>query len=176
MSTPATSLILCLLLVSPGIRADETLRVYHFGNSLTGGSMPAWHAELGRSAGRTWKNHAWLGAGWQLWQHREEIGAGRELFDAGSRGDLTLDEDLIQSAGQHVRAFHGEDWDAIVLQVFAPSLSEITAEKWGRQLGAEKDVGDLGASTDLIRVQLAQPCVTGVSLSGVASHGFRGTS
>jgi len=136
--------------------AAESLRVYHFGNSLTGGTMPAWHAELGKSAGKTWANHTWLGAGWQLWQHREQIGAGRDLFSAGSKGDLTLDPGLIQSASDHVKAFHGAMWDAIVLQLFAPYLTEVTASKWGKKLSGEKDCGDLGAAADLIRLQLVR--------------------
>ena len=118
--------------------------------------MPAWHVDLGKSVGKAWENHAWLGAGWQLWQHREQIGAGRDLFSAESTGDLTLDSALIQSAGQHVKAFHSEEWDAIVLQLFAPYLTEVTDSKWGRQLSEEKDTGDLGAATDLIRLQLAR--------------------
>jgi hypothetical protein len=60
--------------------AADTQRVYHFGKSLTGCTMPAWHGDLGKSAGKTWENHAWLGAGWQLWQHREQIGAGKDLL------------------------------------------------------------------------------------------------
>jgi hypothetical protein len=152
-------LTLALAAASP---AAEPLRVYHFGNSLTGGAMPAWHGELGKSAGKTWENHAWLGAGWQLWQHREEIGAGKDLFSAGSKGDLTLDANLIQSAGEHVKAFHGGKWDSIVLQLFAPYLTEVTASKWGKKLSGEKDCGDLGAATDLIRLQLARNPATKV--------------
>jgi len=136
--------------------ATDAQRVYHFGNSLTGGAMPAWHGDLGKSAGKTWENHAWLGAGWQLWQHREQIGAGKDLFSAGSEGDLTLDANLIQSAGEHVKAFHGERWDSVVLQLFAPYLTEVTANKWGKKLSVEKDCGDLGAAVDLIRLQLAR--------------------
>jgi hypothetical protein len=151
------SLLLLLPLAAVArLPAADSLRVFHFGNSLTGGTMPAWHTELGRSAGKNWTNHAWLGAGWQLWQHREEIGAGRDLFGAGSKGDLTLDAALVQSAKTHVQAFHSGTWDAIVLQLFAPYLTEETDTKWGRKLSGKKDAGDLGAATDLIRLQLAR--------------------
>lgn len=49
------------------------MRAFYFGNSLTGVSNPDWHEDLGQSAGKQWQNAAWLGAGWQLWQHREQF-------------------------------------------------------------------------------------------------------
>jgi len=154
----------CLAIFASFVAASATdaQRVYHFGNSLTGGTMPAWHGDLGKSAGKTWENHAWLGAGWQLWQHREQIGAGKDLFSAGSKGDLTLDANLIQSAGEHVKAFHSERWNAVVLQLFAPCLTEVTANKWGKKLSGEKDCGDFGAASDLIRLQLSRNPATRV--------------
>jgi hypothetical protein len=151
MKRRACLALFALLLDASAIDAQ---RVYHFGNSLTGCTMPAWHGDLGKSVGKTWQNHAWLGAGWQLWQHREQIGGGKDLFSAASKGDLTLDANLIQSASEHVKAFHGEKWDAVVLQLFAPYLAEVTATKWGKKLSAEKDAGDLGAATDLIALQM----------------------
>jgi hypothetical protein len=141
-------------LAAGAVAAPDALRVYHFGNSLTGASMPAWHAELGRSAGKTWENHVWLGAGWQLWQHREELAAGRDLFDAGSRGDLTLDTNLVQPANVHARALTSETWDVVVLQLFAPAISQVTDRVYGKTLTSSKDVGDLAAAGDLIAFQL----------------------
>ena len=139
----------------PGAAASpDKLRVYHFGNSLTGNTMPAWHPALGRSAGKTWENHAWLGAGWQLVMHREQIGAGKDLFDPGSKGDLTLDPGLARSANDHVKAFHDGTWDAVVLQLFSPSLAYETDEAFGKKLGRRKDVGDLACAADLIALQL----------------------
>jgi len=32
----------------------DAIRVFYFGNSLTGRSMPALHEELGKSAGKQW--------------------------------------------------------------------------------------------------------------------------
>lgn len=142
-------------LVAPAFAA-ESLQVFFFGNSLTGGTMPAWHADLGRSGGKSWESHAWLGAGWQLWQHREEIAATKDIFSAASNGDLTLDPALIQSARFHVKAFFGGKWDAVVLQLFSSYVTEITDTKWGKKLSGRKDAGDLGAAGDLIRLQLAR--------------------
>lgn len=152
----ASPIIVCCLgiFLATSACAEESLRIYHFGNSLTGSSMPGWHPDLGKSAGKTWQNHAWLGAGWQLWQHREQIGAGRDLFSAESKGDLTLDANLIQSANEHVKAFHNEKWDAIVLQLFAPYLTQVTETMWGKKLSGEKDTGDLKSAADLIALQL----------------------
>lgn len=92
----------------------------------------------------------------QLWQHREEIAATKDIFSATSAGDLTLDPALIQSARSHVKAFFGEKWDAVVLQLFASYLTEVTDTKWGKKLSGQKDAGDLGAASDLIRLQLAR--------------------
>lgn len=140
--------------VVPVAVATDALRVFHFGNSLTGASMPAWHAELGRSAGKEWTNHAWLGAGWQLWQHREELEAGRAVFAAGSRGDLTLDAGQIQPRRAHVHALETGEWDSVVLQLFAPAITRETDQVYGRPLASRKDVGDLAAAADLIALQL----------------------
>jgi hypothetical protein len=148
-------LLLALLPIFGSAAASpDALRVYHFGNSLTGVSMPAWHPALGASAGKTWTNHAWLGAGWQLWQHREELAAGHDLFGAGPKGDLTLDANLIQSANLHRTALTEGTWDAVVLQLFAPAVSRTTDTAGGKKLGAPRDVGDLGAASDLIAFQL----------------------
>ena len=130
-------LLLALLPIFGSAAASpEALRVYHFGNSLTGVSMPAWHPALGASAGKTWTNHAWLGAGWQLWQHREELAAGHDLFGAGPKGDLTLDANLIQSVNIHITALTEGTWDAVVLQLFAPAVSRTTDTAVTRTAGA----------------------------------------
>lgn len=107
MKTASTFAAAFLLLFSHAQAADS-VRAFYFGNSLTGATNPNWHEELGRSAGRQWKNWAWLGAGWQLWQHREELAAGKDLFGAGSKGDLTLDENLVKAAPYHARKFYSE--------------------------------------------------------------------
>ncbi|MCX7818589.1 MAG: hypothetical protein N2652_05180 [Kiritimatiellae bacterium] len=116
--------------------------------------MPKWHESLGASAGVRWLCTAWLGAGWQLWQHREELTSGRSLFTAGTQGDLTIDASLLQPTADHARRFLREQWDAVVLQLFASHVSLVTNRMWGRELGGDRDVGDLGAATDLIRIFL----------------------
>lgn len=146
--------LLLLLAIPVHVRAADSLRVCYFGNSLTGATNPDWHGDLGKSAGDEWQNWAWLGAGWQLWQHREELAAGKDIFGAGSKGDMTLDENLIKTAGYHGKKFYGQKWDAVVLQLFGQYLNRETDAMWGRKLGARKDVGDLGAASDLMRLYL----------------------
>ncbi|MHB8900376.1 MAG: hypothetical protein ACYC6Y_16620 [Thermoguttaceae bacterium] len=137
-------------------QSPKSLRVFYFGNSLTGCTMPAWHAELGKSAGQEWEDWAWLGAGWQLWQHREELVAGKDIFSGVSKGDLTIDESVLRSAGYHGKKFFGEKWDAVVLQIFGSYLTKVTDTMWNRKLSGAKDVGDLGAADDLIRLELTR--------------------
>jgi hypothetical protein len=131
-----------------------SVRAFYFGNSLTGCTNPNWHEDLGKSAGRQWQNWAWLGAGWQLWQHREELAAGKDLFGAGSKDDLTIDENLIKSAPFHAKKFFEQPWNAVVLQLFGNFLTHETDELWGRKFSSKRDVGDLGAASDLIRLFL----------------------
>jgi len=132
----------------------KQVRAFYFGNSLTGCTNPQWHETLGRSAGKQWQATWWLGAGWQLWQHREEIEAGRDLFGAGAKGDLTIDAELIKSASYNAKRFYRGRWDAVVLQLFAGFLAHETDQMWGRKLTRRKDTGDLSAASDLIRLCL----------------------
>jgi len=148
--------VLALLLLGAAHAAEPSLHVFHFGNSLTGNSMPKWQPELGKSAGVEWQPHAWLGAGWQLWMHREQVLAKKDLFSAASTGALTLEPGLIESAPEQLKALYGRRWDAIVLQLFAPHLTEVTDRKGRREFDAARDFGDLGAASDLIRLQLAR--------------------
>lgn len=136
------------------------LRVFFFGNSLTGNTMPAWHPALGASAGVQWESHAWLGAGWQLWQHREELLAGEAVFAAGSKGDLTLETAQVRPARVHLEAWNRGGWDAVVLQVFATAVTRETDTMYGRKLGATRDTGDLGAAADLLERQLRRAPAT----------------
>lgn len=153
MKTAFTFLATLLVLFSQ-TQAADSVSAFYFGNSLTGATNPPWHEDLGKSAGRQWQTWAWLGAGWQLWQHREELAAGKDIFGAGSRGDLTLDESLIKSAGYHGKQFYGQKWDAVVLQLFGQYLTRETDQMWGRKLSAKRDVGDLGAASDLMGLYL----------------------
>ncbi|MCH5376541.1 MAG: hypothetical protein JJ992_21440 [Planctomycetes bacterium] len=144
-------------------RSDEqpdTVRVFYFGNSLTGSAIPDFHAELAKSAGKTWICDAFLGAGWQSWQHRNELwrAMGRavdaETQNASSRGDLTLDEDLAKSAAFKPKAFFGGEWDAIVIQIFGSRLHHETDGMWGSKFDGPVDVGDVAAASDIIRIFL----------------------
>ncbi len=160
MPYPVLLLALLLLIGSAGtvLPADTSgsLRVFYFGNSLTGATNPAWHGDLGRSAGKLWEAQYWLGAGWQLWQHREELEGGRDLFGTGPKGDLTLDPELIRSASYNAKRFYEGQWDAVVLQLFAANLTHETDTMWSKKLSRKKDVGDLQAAADLIQLALAK--------------------
>jgi hypothetical protein len=144
-----------------GTKADanadgKALRAYYFGNSLTGCSDPRWHPELAASAGRKLENWAFLGAGWQLWQHRYALrNAGVEM-QRDSRGDLTIDpEDVKHPTGWNTKQFLSQRWDVIVLQPFSMSLTWPCTEMWGTKFGRETDVGDIQSADDLIDIYLS---------------------
>ena len=155
-----TSILTTLIFLTPllSFAEDPTpkqeVSVYYFGNSLTGVTQPDWHERLGASAGKKWQDSAWLGAGWQLWQHREELTAGKDIFGGGSKGDLTLDDNLIKGAPFHAKKLFGQKWDAAVFQLFGQYVSHETDEMWGKKLASKKDVGDLQSASDLMRVFL----------------------
>jgi hypothetical protein len=109
------------------------MRVYYFGNSLTGNTMPTFHPELGRSAGKEWTMERSQGAGWQVWQHVYLDGAKRH-------------RDKLAAGG----------WDAIVVQPFGgPAFHEVVSEMWGKvKFGQPTDVGDLHCTAELIRLLL----------------------
>jgi hypothetical protein len=111
----------------------RSLRVYYFGNSLTGNTMPTFHPELGKSAGREWAMARSQGAGWQVWQHV-----------------------YLDSAKRHRDAIASGEWDAIVVQPFGgPAFSETVTEMWGKvKFGKPTDVGDLHCTAELIRLLL----------------------
>ncbi len=140
--------------------APSSQRVFYFGNSLTGSARPEWHADLAKPAGKTWEMFAFMGAGWQTWQHRNEIfkALGRPLSSsaesAGSKGDLTLDQESVQKAAMAPKRFLTQEWDAILIQVFGTFLQKRTSEMWGNKFGAEIEVGDIGAAVDVIGVFL----------------------
>jgi hypothetical protein len=138
----------------------DAVRVFYFGNSLTGSSMPALHEELGKSAGKQWVCDVFAGAGWQSWQHRNELwrAMGRPVDaatqNASSHGELTLDENLAQSAAFKPKAFLGGKWDAIVIQIFGSRLHHVTDSMWGSKFDGPVDVGDVAAASDIIRIFL----------------------
>lgn len=146
--------LLAATLFAGRLQAADAQRAFYFGNSLTGCTNPDWHKNLGQSVGKEWHEGHWLGAGWQLCQHREELAAGKDIFDAGTKGDLTLDEGLIKSASWNAKKFYGQKWDAVVLQLFGQYLTRETDTMFGKKLSGKKDVGDLGAAADLVRLFL----------------------
>lgn len=114
------------------------------------------HAELGRSAGKTWIAKDFLGAGWQSWQHRNELfrAIGRPLGDSvmslGARGDLTIDLAPDATPAFKLRPYLSEDWDAIVIQIFGSAKSFQTKEMWGQTFDEPVNIGDVVAASDLI--------------------------
>jgi hypothetical protein len=137
-------------------RAADPVNGYYFGNSLTGCSDPKWHEELGRSAGREWKSWAFLGAGWQLWQHRHALQHSGVDMKRDSRGDLTIDPGQIQqSTGFNTRQFYTMKWDAIVLQPFSMGLTWKCQEMWGTKFDQETDVGDIASAIGMIDIYLS---------------------
>ena len=155
--------ILITLTAVGGARSEQkpdAVRVFYFGNSLTGSSMPALHEQLGKSAGKQWVCDVFAGAGWQSWQHRNELwrAMGRPVDGstqtASSRGELTLDENLAKSAAFKPKAFLGGKWDAIVIQIFGSRLHHVTDSMWGSNFDGPVDVGDVAAASDIIRIFL----------------------
>jgi hypothetical protein len=138
-----------------GQPAVRSLRVFYFGNSLTGCTNPQWHEELGRSAGKEWTAVAKLGAGWQLWKHREELRKGGVVFDAATQGDLSIDPEQIQDRSGTIKRFFDEKWDAIVLQPFSAPLKNVTTTMWGKvTFDSPTDCGDVQSASDIISVYL----------------------
>lgn len=134
----------------------QRLRTYYFGNSLTGGSDPKWHKELGASVGKEWEAWAFLGAGWQLWQHRHALQNGGVEMKRDDKGALTIDPESIKhSTGWNVKQFYQMKWDAIVLQPFSMGLSFKAEKMWRVDFGQETDVGDVAAGKDLIDIFLS---------------------
>ncbi len=124
--TPDKWLRLAALLVAPTLAAQPaaTVRVFYFGNSLTANTMPAWHAELGASAGKQWKV-AWLtGAGAPIWSLRERLLASPEKLEE----------------------FRAQPWDAMTLQPFGWWGLE------REEKGAER--GDIHNASEMIRLFL----------------------
>ena len=150
--------IAALLGVAAAVARAESpaaVRAYYFGNSLTGCTDPKDHEALAKPAGKEWKTWAFLGAGWQLWQHRHALqNAGVEMKRDG-RGDLKIDPSQVQqSTGHNTKQFYTMTWDAIVLQPFSMGLVWKCNEMWGVKFDKETDVGDIECATDLIAIYL----------------------
>jgi hypothetical protein len=136
--------------------STQEINAFYFGNSLTGSTMPKWHEELGKSAGKNWPTWAWLGAGWQLQMHREELTAGKDIFSTASKGDLTIEDEVVKNAPFNAKNFYGKKWDVITLQLFGGHVSMETDSMYGKKLSYKKDVGDLGAATDIMKIYLSR--------------------
>jgi len=132
------------------------LRTFYFGNSLTQSSRPEMHSELAKTADKEWSAAAFLGAGWQSWQHRNELfrAIGRPLDDSvqslAARGDLTIDLEPGATPSFHLRPYLSENWDAILIQIFGSSKDRTTSEMWGQNFDKPINIGDVVAASDLI--------------------------
>lgn len=139
--------------------SPQKMRTYYFGNSLTGCTDPKDHGALAKSAGKEWETYAFLGAGWQLWQHRHAIQSSGVEMKRDGQGDLTIDTASIKdSTVSNVKRFIGtlgDQWDAIVLQPFSMGLTWKCNEMWGVKFDKETDVGDIECATDLITIYLS---------------------
>ena len=144
-------------------RCDEhsqAVRVFYFGNSLTASSMPALHEELGKSAGKKWICDAFLGAGWQSWQHRNELfrtlgwTVNAKTQEALRRRELTVDKPLSKTSAYKASVFLSGQWDAIVIQIFGSRLHYVTDSMWGQKFDGPIDIGDVEAASDIIRIFL----------------------
>lgn len=142
--------------VGQGEGKAEALRTFYFGNSLTGCTNPQWHEELGRSVGAEWIAEAFLGAGWPLWKHRQELGTHEIAFSTDAMGDLTIAPEFVQAAPYKARKFYEGQWDAIVLQAFGPSLDWKVTQMWDGKVKFDQvtDVGDIQSATDIIALYL----------------------
>lgn len=135
---------------------SERLRVFYFGNSLTGNTMPQWQSDLGKSAGKEWIAQTWLGAGWTLWMHREGLRKGGTEFSPESQGDLTIDQAFISTRSYHAKAFLTKEWDAIVLQTFGAFLTNVVTDANGGKVKFDRptDLGEVQSAADIIAFYL----------------------
>jgi hypothetical protein len=136
--------------VPPAPQADG-VRVYYFGNSLTGSTAPELHTALGKSAGKEWIWDLMAVAGGQLWQYRDQFELDAKL---GPVGAFTLDAELAKKAPYAAQKFLTGDWNAIVLQPFGTKLKLVQNEMWGKTYDHERDFGDLAAARYLIDLAL----------------------
>ncbi len=161
------------------VRAEspDRLKLIYFGNSLTACAQPDLHDELGESAGKTWDVTSILGAGWQVNFHRfallaaglditedgkltvnkekfeEQIGDVAEL--ARDRGDLTIDPGVARKMEGKFRRFISEEYDGMLLQFFHAPLHFMREEHMGVEFNEPRDIGELPACIDMIRMYLA---------------------
>jgi len=145
---------------APANAEPRRIAVFYFGNSLTGSAMPGFHEELSKSVGKEWICDVFAGAGWQSWQHRNELwrAMGRpvdpETQRASRRGELVLDEGLAESAPSRPKKFFAGKWDAVVIQIFGSRLHHVTDRMWGSRFDGPVDVGDVASASDIIRIFL----------------------
>ncbi len=148
-----TILALLCIAATANAQGPDKVHAYYFGNSLIGCSDPKDHENLAKTAGKEWKTWAFLGAGWQLWQHRHALqNAGVEM-KRNNNGDLTIDPGSVKhSTGWNTKQFYNDAWDAIVLQPFSMALTWKCSEMWGTKFKRETDVGDIECAIDLIAI------------------------
>lgn len=115
----------------------EGLRVFYFGNSLTGNAMPGLHPPLGESAGRHWEVEAAIGPGWQVWMH---------WWNSIRQNRANRRTRLVE-----------DGWDAIVVQPFGRrGLVDVRTEVFMGQVQFDEptDIGDVNAAAEIARTFL----------------------
>lgn len=167
------------LVLATAVQAESPseLKLIYFGNSLTENSQPELHAQLGQSADKTWEVTDVLGAGWQVNFHRFALLAagldisldGRLILDnekfqseivglaqtIGNRGDLTIDPATAAKTERNLSKFVSEQYDGMLLQFFSAPLHRMVEEHRGVRFPQPRDIGELPACIDMIRMYLA---------------------
>lgn len=113
----------------------DKVRACYIGNSLTANSMPGWHIELGRSAGKQWEAYKITRGGCPLWKHAL-------AFEENNRPQY--------------KPFFEQKWDAITIQPFGPYLlTNKTKKVWGKEVfDEERDIGDIASASVIIDMYL----------------------
>ena len=133
------SLAFTLGVIVPCARADENLRVYFIGNSLTR-NVPLERLQmLFEARGITYEYGMQLGGGHRLEQHLSKRNHGNKPGEGKYN--------IVQRFGEYDRAFKGFTFDAVVLQ---PYMSELDKEVKITPRWPFFSCGDLQAASSLI--------------------------
>lgn len=129
-------LLAVLASAAPG-RADETLRVYHVGNSLTRGLTLTQLHELMATRGIDYQFGAQLGAGVSLRRHWDVIAGTCPAFTTKTWETRNPSGDTFEPChpdwekepfperfGKYDKALANHSWDVLVLQLYGASVEE----------------------------------------------------
>ena len=131
--------VLTLGVIVPCARAEDSLRVYYIGNSLTR-NVPLERLQmLFESRGITYEYGMQLGGGHRLEQHLSKRNHGNEPGEG--------EYNIVQKFGEYDRAFKNFVFDAVVLQPYMSELDKPVkiTPKW-----PHFSCGDLQAASSLI--------------------------